>query len=78
MTALNIYLYQKNENINKLTENIKKENNSRTKYQKYYEKIKELNQDLLALNLKNKELVDQSQDLTNSLVKTEEEINKYE
>lgn len=78
MTALNIYLYQKNENINKLTENIKKENSSRTKYQKYYEKIKELNQDLLALNLKNKELVDQSQDLTNSLVKTEEEINKYE
>lgn len=78
MTALNIYLYQKNENINKLTETIKKENSSRTKYQKYYEKIKELNQDLLALNLKNKELVDQSQDLTNSLVKTEEEINKYE
>lgn len=78
MTTLNIYLYQKNENINKLTENIKKENNSRTKYQKYYEKIKELNQDLLALNLKNKELVDQSQDLTNSLIKTEEEINKYE
>lgn len=78
MTALNIYLYQKNENINKLTENIKKESSSRTKYQKYYEKIKELNQDLLALNLKNKELVDQSQDLTNSLVKTEEEINKYE
>ncbi len=76
MTALNIYLYQKNENINKLTETIKKENSSRTKYQKYYEKIKELNQDLLALNLKNKELVDQSQDLTNSLVKTEEEINK--